>query len=151
MKIDVPAGSFILSGRADRIDELPDGRAAIIDYKTGAPPTDAQVGVFAPQLPLEGAILERGGFEGIGALLPAQLVYIRFSGGDVPGETRIVKCDAGQLTAETHANLVRLITEFDREETAYVSRVAPFRADAAGDYDHLARVREWSLSGWDGT
>jgi len=27
--------------------------------------------------------------------------------------------------------------------------VRPFRADIAGDYDHLARVREWAPSGWD--
>ena len=32
--------------------------------------------------------------------------------------------------------------------TPYRSRVAPYRADIAGDYDHLARVREWSPSGW---
>jgi ATP-dependent helicase/nuclease subunit B len=150
LKIEAPAGDFILTGRADRIDELRAGGAAIIDYKTGMPPSNSQVGLFASQLPLEGAILERRGFEGVDTLSPAQLVYIRYSGGEQPGETRIVKGDAQQLVAETYANLVRLIAEFDREETAYVSRVAPFRADAAGDYDHLARVREWSLSGWDG-
>ncbi|HEY3636747.1 MAG TPA: double-strand break repair protein AddB [Rhizomicrobium sp.] len=149
MTIAAPGGDFILSGRADRIDELRSGGAAIIDYKTGAPPTDSQVGVFASQLPLEGAILERGGFDDVGRLDTAQLVYIRFSGGEVPGETRVVQRDARALVAETYANLVRLISDFDNEQTAYVSRVAPYRADSAGDYDHLARVREWSLSGWD--
>lgn len=148
--IEAPGGDFILTGRADRIDELRAGDAAIIDYKTGQPPSDSQVGVFASQLPLEGAILERGGFEGLAPLPPAQLVYIRYSGGDEPGDTHIVKGDAHQLVAETYAKLVRLIADFDRQETAYVSRIAPFRVDAAGDYDHLARVREWSLSGWDG-
>lgn len=150
LTIEMPDGNFVLTGRADRIDELRAGGASIIDYKTGMPPTDSQVGVFASQLPLEGAILERSGFEGVAPLQAAQLVYIRYSGGDVPGDTHVVKGDAHQLVAETYANLVRLIAEFDREQTAYVSRVAPFRADAAGDYDHLARVREWSLSGWDG-
>jgi ATP-dependent helicase/nuclease subunit B len=150
LEIDAPGGDFVLTGRADRIDELRAGGAAVIDYKTGLPPSDSQVGVFAPQLPLEGAMLERGGFEGVAALAAAQLVYIRYSGGEVPGDTHIVKGDAQLLVAETYANLVRLIAEFDREETAYVPRVAPFRADSAGDYDHLARVREWSLSGWDG-
>ena len=24
----------------------------------------------------------------------------------------------------------------------------PYRTDIEGDYDHLARVREWSVSGW---
>ncbi len=150
LTIDAPAGAFVLTGRADRIDELQAGGAAIIDYKTGMPPSDSQVGVFASQLPLEGAILERGGFEGVAPLAAAQLVYIRYSGGEDPGDTHIVKGDARQFVAETYANLVRLIAEFDREETAYVSRIAPFRANSAGDYDHLARVREWSLSAWDG-
>jgi ATP-dependent helicase/nuclease subunit B len=150
LEIDAPGGGFVLTGRADRIDELRAGGAAVIDYKTGQPPSDSQVGVFAPQLPLEGAILERGGFEGVAPLAAVQLVYIRYSGGETPGETHFVKGDAQQLVSATYANLVRLIGEFDREETAYVSRIAPFRVDSAGDYDHLARVREWSLSGWDG-
>jgi ATP-dependent helicase/nuclease subunit B len=36
------------------------------------------------------------------------------------------------------------------ETTGYESRVAPVHVDAVGDYDHLARVREWSVSGWSG-
>jgi ATP-dependent helicase/nuclease subunit B len=150
LTIEAPGGNFVLTGRADRIDELRTGGAAIIDYKTGNPPSDSQVGVFAPQLPLEGAILEHGGFDGVAPLVSAQLVYIQYSGGEEPGKTRVVKGDAHMLVAETYANLVRLIANFDREETAYLPRIAPFRVDAAGDYDHLARVLEWSLTGWDG-
>src|SRR5207302_1829665 len=75
-----PSGPFVLKGRADRIDSLHGAGAAGVDYKTGRPPTDPQVAKFAPQLPLEGAILEHGGFGDIGALVAAQLVYIRFSG-----------------------------------------------------------------------
>ncbi|HEX4080390.1 MAG TPA: double-strand break repair protein AddB [Rhizomicrobium sp.] len=149
--IDAPGGKFVLSGRADRIDELHAGGAAIIDYKTGRPPSDSQVGVFAPQLPLEGAILERGGFDGVAPLAAAQLVYIQFSGGEIAGDTHVVKGDPRELVAQTYAKLLQLITDFDREETGYVSRVAPFRVNTPGDYDHLARVREWSLSGWDGS
>jgi ATP-dependent helicase/nuclease subunit B len=147
--IEAPGGEFVLTCRADRIDELRAGGAAIIDYKTGQPPSDSQVGAFASQLPLEGAVLQRGGFEGVGPLAPAELVYIRYSGGEDPGDTHVVKGDAQTLVAETYAKLVQLIVEFDRETTPYISRIAPFRADSAGDYDHLARVREWSLSGWD--
>ena len=150
LTIEAPGGNFVLTGRADRIDELRTGGAAIIDYKTGNPPSDSQVGVFASQLPLEGAILEHGGFYGVAPLVSAQLVYIQYSGGEEPGKTRVVKGDAHMLVAETYANLVRLIANFDREETAYLPRIAPFRVDAAGDYDHLARVLEWSLTGWDG-
>jgi hypothetical protein len=46
--------------------------------------------LLAPQLPLEGAILAEGGFEAIGKLAPSELLYIRFGGGDEPGEVRDV-------------------------------------------------------------
>jgi ATP-dependent helicase/nuclease subunit B len=147
MEIEAPGGIFVLTGRADRIDELRGGGAAIVDYKTGKPPSDLQVRTLSPQLPLEGAILARGGFEGIGAHPPSELVYIRFSGSEEAGETHIVNADAAQLSAETIVKLAQRIADFDREETPYLSRIAPFRTGSTGDYDHLARVREWSLSG----
>ena len=37
---------------------------------------------------------------------------------------------------------------FLKEETAFASRTRPVLAgDFSGDYDHLARVKEWSVSG----
>src|SRR5262249_56421828 len=54
---------FILSARADRIERRCDGSYAILDYKTGAPPTAKQVRMgLSPQLTLEAAILRGGGF-----------------------------------------------------------------------------------------
>ena len=148
IEIAGPAGPFVLKGRADRIDILHGAGAAVVDYKTGRPPTDPQVAKFAPQLPLEGAILEHGGFGDIGALVAAQLVYIRFSGAAAAGETHVVKGDARERITSALAGLTRRIAQFDLPETPYLSRIAPYRADIPGDYDHLARVREWSLSGW---
>ena len=53
-------------GRADRIDRLPDGGLAIIDYKTGQPPSHKAVNEgFALQLGLLGLIGRAGGFEGV--------------------------------------------------------------------------------------
>jgi ATP-dependent helicase/nuclease subunit B len=53
-------------GKADRIDRLPDGQLAIVDYKTGGPPSAQQVidGV-ALQLGTTGLMAARGGFEGL--------------------------------------------------------------------------------------
>ncbi|MBV9290779.1 MAG: double-strand break repair protein AddB, partial [Hyphomicrobiales bacterium] len=68
---------FRLTARADRIDLLHSGCAALIDYKTGEPPGPKEVKVgFAPQLTLEAAILRRGGFEGIAAIPPASALYL---------------------------------------------------------------------------
>ncbi len=63
---------FKLSARADRIDFLQSGGARLIDYKSGAPPIakDVKAG-FSPQLTLEAAMLQRGGFEGLPALKTA--------------------------------------------------------------------------------
>ena len=38
-----PAGDFTLTGRADRIERMVDGGIAILDYKTGAPPSQKAV------------------------------------------------------------------------------------------------------------
>jgi len=143
-----PAGTFTLRCRADRIDRLAAGGAAIIDYKTGNPPSQKQVKqLLAPQLPLEGAILSSGGFADIGPLTPEALLYIQFGGGAVPG--RIVEiADIEGLVTEAVQKLTERIAAFDREDTPYLPRVMPFRKDIAGDYDHLARVREWSVTGW---
>lgn len=145
-----PYGEFVLRGRADRIDVLRAGGGAIVDYKTGDLPSKKQVrALLSPQLPLEGAILAEGGFEGIGKLAPAELVYIRFGGGADPGEVLTFGDETAALVDQACAQLTARIAAFDSEDTPYRSRVKPVRADLPGDYDHLARVREWSLTGWD--
>ena len=41
-----------------------------------------------------------------------------------------------------------LLKRFTDPDTGYASRERPmFMGRGGGDYDHLARVREWSLSG----
>ncbi len=62
---DMQVRDVRISGRADRIDRLEDGKKlAVIDYKTGSPPSGAQVETgFALQLGLLGMIAARGGFK----------------------------------------------------------------------------------------
>src|SRR5206468_1263734 len=73
---------FTLSARADRIEQRRDGSFAILDYKTGQPPTGKQVRMgLSPQLTLEVAILREGGFENIHAgSSVGELVYVMVSG-----------------------------------------------------------------------
>ena len=56
---------------------------------------------------------------------------------------------AAILAAEALARLKQRVERFDDPATAYYPRVMPFRTGSEGDYDHLARVREWSASGED--
>jgi ATP-dependent helicase/nuclease subunit B len=145
-----PAGDFTLRCRADRIDILRSGGGSIVDYKTGDPPTKKQVRILlAPQLPLEGAILADGGFDAIGKLAPSELLYIRFGGGDEPGDVRDVSDDVIALVEKAEQQLIGRIAAFDDIDTPYLPRIKPYRAEISGDYDHLARVREWSLAGWE--
>jgi ATP-dependent helicase/nuclease subunit B len=56
----------LLHGRADRIDRCADGSLAVIDYKTGQPPSARRVEEgFALQLGLIGLIADEGGFPDI--------------------------------------------------------------------------------------
>lgn len=55
-----------IHGRADRIDRKADGTLAVVDYKTGQPPSGKRVEEgFALQLGLIGLIAEANGFKGI--------------------------------------------------------------------------------------
>jgi ATP-dependent helicase/nuclease subunit B len=149
LTFDAPGGAFTLVARADRIDRRSDGDAAIIDYKTGALPQKNWTATFlAPQLPLEGAILAAGGFEDVPKMDVGELLYVKLSGGARPGEPRELD-NAATLPAEALAKLKSLVALFDDPATPYIPRVRPRTRDQDGDYDHLARVREWAPSGWE--
>jgi ATP-dependent helicase/nuclease subunit B len=151
----IPLGDtvFKLNTRADRIEELNDGRYAILDYKTGRAPSSKQVkSGLSPQLTLEGAILRKGGFDGIpeGASI-ANYLYVELRGGAPAGEQKIIDMDKTTPDIEADnalAKLTELLLKFADPGNGYASRERPmFMNRGGGDYDHLARVREWSLSG----
>jgi len=91
-------------------------------------------------------MLARDGF-GIGAHIAEELIYLSLAGERQARDPRHIE-GAEALAAEAVAELARRIAWFKERDTAYRPRVRPFRADIAGDYDHLARVKEWSPSGW---
>jgi ATP-dependent helicase/nuclease subunit B len=143
-----PAGAFTLTAKADRIDRLRAGGLALIDYKTGGLPApgDVEKG-FSPQLPLEAAIAEAGGFTGFAAEPVAALEYWRLSGGDPAGELRALGDDdrtCSALIAEASAGLARLVAHFDQRRTPYRAQPRPEKAPRYSDVAHLARVKEWA-------
>ena len=152
MKIAAPGGPFILTARADRIDRVADGSLAIIDFKTGQAPSAPQVECgLAPQLSLEAALAEAGGFDGVPAAPAGELAVIRLTGGAKPGEQKTLDLDASEVAGAAMAGLKKRIGQFDDPNTPYLSRPAPMFERYFGDYDHLARVREWSSPGSDGS
>ncbi|MBA4809128.1 MAG: double-strand break repair protein AddB [Brevundimonas sp.] len=151
MTFDGPAGPFTVKAFADRIELASDG-AAVMDFKTGAAPSAKQVkSGFAPQLTLTAAILADGGFERTnGPVTPDELTYVRVVGRKTAGEviTRASGAEAADLTQAALDGLKRRVARFDDPNTPYVSWAAPqFMGNQGGNYDHLARVWEWSVIG----
>lgn len=149
---------FILSARADRIERRPDGSYAVLDYKTGQPPTGKQVRMgLSPQLTLEAAILREGGFADIPAdSSVGELVYVRLSGNNPPGEQRSLELKIKQnetpqppdeAADEARRKLEALIRAFEDEDQAYTSLNLSMWSNRYGAYDDLARIKEWSAAG----
>src|SRR5215470_13332793 len=152
IEIALRDGSFKLRGRADRIELCGDGRYVILDYKTGSARTERQVRTgLAPQLTLEAAMLRRGGFKDIAAdSSVARIGYVLLKGGARPGEPKLI--DFVEGTPDSQADralgkLAALAARFADESTPYRSLVHPMWTTHYGDYDHLARVKEWSATG----
>ena len=151
LEIETPGGSFTLIAKADRIDVLKDGTLALIDYKTGQPPSVKEVAAgYAPQLPLEAAMVRYGAFAGVTAAEPSRLLYWRLKGGEAGGEERSAGDDVYGLASEALEGLRGLVGAFDDEATPYAARPHPEHAPKYSDYLHLARVREWASGGDEG-
>ena len=136
-----------LHGRADRVDILQDGALAILDLKTGTPPSGAQMADGrAPQLPLEAAMAARGAFAGIAALPVAELSHWHVSGGWEAGAVHDFRPKGGSLEEVTEDTLIQveaLARAFLLSGRPFLARPHPARAPKGGEYDHLSRIREW--------
>ena len=162
---EVPAGVEIepigvrLTGVADRIDIKSDKAADIIDYKTGYNPSPPQArALLDPQLALEAYALRQGAFRNIGAMVPENLLYVRLRPGDrfrvdqVNNEhsSRGGKTEtksAMDLAQEAMDQFVKFVSLLQSGEKGFSSRLIPAQQfEYGGDYDHLARVSEWSTA-----
>jgi ATP-dependent helicase/nuclease subunit B len=149
IKGSVEMAGVTLNGVADRIDRA-DGMLAIVDYKTGAPPSAKAVEAgFSMQLGLLGLIAERGGFAGISGT-PTEFEYWTLRKNKKGGfgeRTSPVKAKSTTLTAE---NFVAVAAQkFSEAAALWLTGDEPFKAKLHpeyapyGDYDHLMRLGEW--------
>jgi len=146
------SNGITLSGRVDRVDRSADGRLAVIDYKTGAPPAARDVQAMdANQLALGLAMAAAGKLSSRGgAAVPggeaAEIAYWQLKGSaKEPGKiTRPLKGDddvPGHVKAVLDT-VTELTTRFLQRETPMEAIWRP--AFRWNDYDHLARVAEWA-------
>ena len=155
--VHVDGTELTIFGRADRIDVIDGQTASIFDFKTGQPPSAKQVlSGFAPQIAVEAAIFQAGGFD-----LPAsgnwadtlRLTELGFMHLSDRRQALEIKSaldpklgqDAGQLGLDAGDQLQELLRRFVDPAYLFASRTRPqFETRYESDYDHLARVNEWA-------
>ena len=138
-------GGITVHGRVDRIDRLPDGALAVIDYKTGAPPPQKAVNAgFALQLGLLGLICRAGGFEGVSGE-PEAFEY--WSLQRYRGTFGRLMCPdkdmaPGEFLGLANRNFVEAAHKWLTGDEPFTAKLNPAYAPY-GDYDQLMRLEEW--------
>ena len=144
-----------IHGRADRIDRIEGGKLAVVDYKTGMPPSRRMVKQgFSLQLGLIGMMAARGGFEGV-AGEPTEFEYWSlakdakrrddngFGYRSAPFRTeRADGIEKEQFLSITAAYLEVAIDRWILGDDPFTARLNP---DIGGynDFDQLMRLDEW--------
>jgi ATP-dependent helicase/nuclease subunit B len=147
-----------IHGKADRIDRIEGRRLAIIDYKTGAPPTNAQVeNGFNLQLGLLGLIAARGGFDGL-AGLPERFEYWSLGRSDksdtgfgfwaepIKEGQRRTGLPRAEFLSQTEVFLRQALAAWILGSEPFTARLNP-DLPSYGDYDQLMRLDEWQARG----
>lgn len=145
-----------IHGRADRIDRLPDGTLAIVDYKTGSPPSSSMVEEgFALQLGLLGMMAEKGGFKGVTgtaeafeywSLAKAKSDSNPYGFGYVETPLKVGSKRSGlppeDFLPETEKYLKSAIARWIKGNDPFTARLNP-DYPAYDTYDQLMRLEEW--------
>lgn len=156
---EIAEAGIRLTGVADRIDIKTGGQADIIDYKTGLAPSVNQArALLDPQLALEAAAMMRGAFRETGSPTPDNLIYVRLRPGErffadqVNNEhssrsSKRPPKSAIELATESIDQLAKFVRSLRDGENGFASRLVPEEQQSyGGEYDHLARVSEWSTA-----
>lgn len=138
--------NFTLSAQADRIELRKDGALAVVDFKTGNPPSNKSINAgLEQQMPLQAVIAEAGGFESVPAKTVEALEYVAFKA--TPNAVHIESKERmlSELITDAKAGLQTLLDGYANRDQPYLSvpRIQ-FISQYAGDFDHLARRAEWA-------
>ena len=150
-KGELAVAGVTLTGKFDRIDRLADGSLAVIDYKTGKPPSPAALREgFSLQLGLLGLIAERGGYEGIAGAARGFEYWSLSRKGDAFGYVTSPVDAAGKNDKVLPEEFTTLAARhFTAAVEAWLTGSEPFEAKLHPDYapyaeyDQLMRRDEW--------
>ena len=146
-KNDLLDRQFKVTAKADRIDQLKLGGVAVIDYKTGTPPTQIKIkNGTAPQLPIEAYICGKGGYRN-SVSEAHHILYWKLSGSHAKaGEVfSFKKLNIPDIISSAEDGLLELVQSFENVETPYIAQNLTGRLyDDEKSYAHLARMAEWA-------
>ncbi|MBF9149993.1 PD-(D/E)XK nuclease family protein [Novosphingobium jiangmenense] len=151
-KGEIMVDGIRIHGRADRIDRLADGTLAVVDYKTGTPPSGKMVAQgYALQLGLIGLIAREGGMQDV-AGEPSRFEYWSLGRNKDKG-FGYVKSPIKETARQTGLELKEFLPETERFLREAIARwllgSEPFTArlnpdlPSYTDYDQLMRLDEW--------
>ena len=148
-KGETEIAGITLSGTADRIDRFADGSLAIVDYKTGQPPSVGQVEAgFAMQLGLLGLLAERGAFGDVHGTVETFEYWSLGKKDDGFGYVRTpFRARGGEIgrenfVGEAAAVLTEAAGDWLTGDRPFTAKLHPEYAPY-GDYDQLMRRDEW--------
>ena len=147
----IPIAGIELRGKYDRIDRMPDGTLAVVDYKTGqAPSPKAARAGFTLQLGLLGLIAERGGFAPVTGKVTAFEYWSLAKHKDGFGRIVSPVDPAGKYDKLLPHEFIPTATEHFADAVgrwltgseAFTAKLKPEYAPWS-DYDQLMRRDEW--------
>ena len=144
----IAGAPFVLSAQADRIETGFSGAVTIVDFKTGTSPSDSMIRAgFDQQMPLQGLIVNKGGFKDVAAAPVAALEYVEFKGKPRartigPGKEQDLTPE--KMIAAAEEGFQRLIADYRNPHAVFASapRVQFVKYDYG--YNLLARRAEWT-------
>lgn len=139
---------YTITAKADRIDVLKNKTVEVIDYKTGTVPIFPEmVSGEAPQLPIEGVMIEEGLFDGVAAVKNPALSFWRLSHRTAQAEKITYTDDKIEgLLHLTRNGIKGLLEILDDPATLFYASPLPDYAQQYNDYIHLSRLKEWIAS-----
>jgi len=148
----IDAAGIRLEGTVDRVDRLPDGSLAIVDWKTGKPPSRRAVAEgYSMQLGLLGLIAEQGGFGEDIKAIPTVFEYWSLAAKDGKLGYRVSPVglnkkgegiDPADFTTRAARILAGAVADYLTGEAPFVAKLHP-EYSPYGDYDQLMRLDEW--------